>query len=269
MKKVKSLLLKAVWCVLCFSIWIVAMPSEGQASAPTLPVTTYTKIYCEKEGERIKLSDASEIEFLVSVRNDDNFLVDKSSLNVSLSFDTLGKLEIRMMSLNENDSFKYMKRLEEKADGKSFEFLPLTAGEFVLTTCISMSTAIDDPSGRFYDFLNPDDEDVYGEKAETLRFKVDFSELASRWRDTGYFDKETGYNIQAYARTYGYENPVDGLRYATGENFDMIYFYIYGDYIAFLSESSEEARRIAYGEFDYFWNVTVRRRFKNFLKGCN
>ena len=189
-------------------------------------------------------------------------------MSVFFSFSST-RSQMRVMSLNEEDSFKYQKETAKKEDGNSYEYLPLNAGEFVVTSHFYMSTAIDDPSGRFYDFLNPIEEDIYGNKAEILRFKVDFSESASRLRDDILFDDEIGDRLMVEVYTFGEPSPLDGKQYATGGSSDQIYFHIYDNYIGFSSESPDEARRIAYGNFRYFWNITLPARLEDLFDGCD
>ena len=42
-----------------------------------------------------------------------------------------------------------------------------------------------------------------------------------------------------------------------------------GDYIAFSAESLDDAKRILYGDFGYYWKVTVPEFFSDLFAGCS
>ena len=122
----------------------------------------------------------------------------------------------------------------------------------------TLTITYDYGSEKFKQYTAPATVDAYGEKAHLLSYKIDLV-------DPNFGSKSSMHGkIVALAYT-----GVDWDKFEQYGGEAIIYFMVDGDYIAFSAESLDDAERILYGEFGYFWRVTVPEFINDLFDGCD
>lgn len=254
MKKAIKAFRKTVFCFLCFSLLPILSCLLSQirvsASSPdyVLPTTAYAAIDFDYIGKRVKLP-TNKIEVRASIRNDEE--TQAKDVEIRFGFAT--------MSLS-NDSDVEVACLSEEA--YYWEWLEPGRGEYV-----SIASAHYKNEGLylFYEngsdgvkkLVNPTTVDAYGERAHTILFGFQFSDLSDNIK------KKCG-KMYLYVTT-GYNLELSEMGGGSAE----IYYVTDGDYVAFSAESYDDAERILYGEFGYFWKVTFPNALNDLFDGCD
>ena len=254
MSKFKKIVVKFFVAITCFSLLPVlnCLLSQIRVSACSsdyvTPTTAYAAIDFDYIGKRVKLP-TEKIEVRASIRNDEE--TQAKDVKIRFGFAT--------MSLS-NDSDVELACLSEEE--YYWEGLEQERGEYV-----SIDTAhyknkglclfYENGSQEFEKLVNPTTVDAYGEKAHTILFGFQFSDLSDsikKKRGTMYLYVITGYNLEYSEK---------------GSGIAEIYYVTDGDYVAFSAESYDDAERILYGEFGYFWKVTFPNTLNDLFDGCD
>ena len=248
MKTIKRMSSKIVYTVLCFSL-IVSMYSslgviKSGATLPTvdpLPIEAYVALDIDCIGEKLKLSEVSEIEVRLSVRNETN-----ESIEIYFAAGFPHESSDLHLTAYSNRALLYVacledKEIEAKKSWTSGEILPGAFDNAVLRIYSNNG------DGDFKDYTDPQGVDAFGEKAKVITYKVNMSdmpELDGKLK-IGMITSEvyTEYEAESYEdQGYGEHN---------------IYFFTDGKHIAFSYDSPELAQRLVLGDFGYFWKIAV------------
>ena len=254
MKKAIKAFRKTVFCFLCFSLLPILSCLLSQirvsASSPdyVLPTTAYAAIDFDYIGKRVKLP-TNKIEVRASIRNDEE--TQAKDVKIRFGFATMSlsnDSDVELACLSEEEY--YWEGLEqERGEYGSID----TAHYKNKGLCLFYENG----SQEFEKLVNPTTVDAYGEKAHTILFGFQFSDLSDsikKKRGTMYLYVITGYNLEYSEK---------------GSGIAEIYYVTDGDYVAFSAESYDDAERILYGEFGYFWKVTFPARLKDLFDGCD
>ena len=254
MSKFKKIVVKFFVAITCFSLLPIlsCLLSQTRASASSpdyvTPTTAYTAIDFDYIGKRVKLP-TEKIEVRASIRNDEE--TQDKDVEIRFGFAT--------MSLS-NDSDVKVACLSEEAC--YWDWLEPGRGEYVSIDTAhykskGLSLFYENGSDGFEKLVNPTTEDAYGEKAHTILFGFQFSDLSDSIKKkcgTLYLYVTTGYNLEPSEM---------------GGGSAEIYYVTDGDYVAFSAESYDDAERILYGDSGYFWKVTFPKFLSDLFDGCD
>ena len=254
MSKFKKIVVKFFVAITCLSLLPILSCLLSQirvsASSPdyVLPTTAYAAIDFDYIGKRVKLP-TNKIEVRASIRNDEE--TQAKDVEIKFGFAKMGlsgDTDVKVACLSEEAYY--------------WEWLEPGRGEYV-----SIDTAhyknkglylfYENGSQEFEKLVNPTTVDAYGERAHTILFGFQFSDLSDsikkKW-GTMYLYVYTGYNLELSE---------------VGSGGAEIYYVTDGDYVAFSAVSVDDAERILYGEFGYFWRVTLPNTLNDLFDGCD
>ena len=256
MKKAINVFRKIIFCFLCFLLFPFLIISIGRITSSAnerpetvaTPTTCYASLHIDCLGERVQRSHISELDVTVAVRNDEK----NSGKNLNVSFyvsdarSVTTKIEVASYNAKEN---AYWEPKDSSLD-------------FGIYKDAMLNFYYDYGSERFSQYINPETVDAYGEPAHILYFKVNL--LDERF---DYTDQRLGIPQGRIAVnvTTGYDLDDDEW----GGAIDAVYYAADGDYIAFSAVSVDDAERILYGGFGYFWRVTLPNTLNDLFDGCD
>ena len=253
MKKHLKKILFSIICFLLLPFLIVSInrvtgSANERPETVVTPTTCYASLHIDCLGERVRRSHISELDVTVAVRNDEK----NSGKNLNVSFyvsdarSVTTKIEVASYNAKENAYW----------GPKDSLLAPAVYAEAVL------NFYYDYGSERFAQYINPEMVDAYGEPAHLLYFKVNLLDERFDYTDSrlGAPQGRIAVNV-----TTGYDLDVEEW----GGAIDTVCYAADGDYIAFSAVSVDDAKRILYGDFGYFWKVTFPARLKDLFDGCD
>ena len=253
MKKHFKKILFSIICFLLLPFLIVSInrvtgSANERPETEVIPTTCYASLHIDCLGERVKRSHISELDVTVAVRNDEK----NSGKNLNVRFyvtdarSVTAKIEVASYNNEENAYW----------GPNDSSLAPGVYKEEVLNFYYGYG------SERFAQYVNPASVDAYGERAHILYFKVNL--LDDRF---DYTDQRLGIPQGRIAVnvTTGYDLDVEEW----GGAIDTVCYAADGDYIAFSAVSVDDAKRILYGDFGYFWKVTFPNALNDLFDGCD
>ena len=254
MSEFKKIVVKFFVAITCLSLLPIlsCLLSQTRASASSpdyvTPTTAYAAIDFDYIGKRVKLP-TEKIEVRASIRNDEK--TQAKDVEIQFGFAKMGlsdDTDVKVACLSEEAYY--------------WEWLEPGRGEYVsIDTAHYKNKGLDlfyeNGSDEFKKLANPTTVDAYGERAHTILFGFQFSDLSDsikkKW-GTMYLYVYTGYNLELSE---------------VGSGGAEIYYVTDGDYVAFSAVSVDDAERILYGEFGYFWKVTFPNTLNDLFDGCD
>ena len=234
MKKLMKILKKVAFSVVCFLLLPCLMMSINRTNsiaAPTDGNRFIAYISLDTPEEKILISESAEIIIKVGVRFNGN---DHMSL-------TIVPDGFRIKVLSGED----VRTEEEFVDGEGYTDRRIT---IIADKNSTLNKAM----------KNPETTDIYGEKAYIIELAI---KLPAVVEGTGPLIKDSAIAIH-----------IANLKEWSGEtaDFKTVYCKYVSDekYIAFGS-SYDEAEKNLYGDFGYFWRVTVPEFFNGLFDGCD
>jgi hypothetical protein len=225
-KKLKKLLQKIIFSVLCFSLMLSVFVYADSDPIPVPPLPDIGYVACDFEyyGQKVKLSDFSEFEVNVSFRQDKHIQDD-----VMIFFLASRRLlDLACCDAEEEPMTETPPSLSMIRDGLS----PIDADEFVHGPIYCFYASGGD---KIKKLSHPTTLDAFGEAAHVIRFKFRCPEdMKVSGIRLGFIcaNMITGYNLE-------YEQ--------MGEENAYIYYATDGEYIAFSDVSMDDAEYIFTG----------------------
>ena len=233
MKKLMKILQKTAFVILCFLLLpgihlalnrVISSANMSEIEVH-IPTTCYVSMHIDYLGERVKCAAVDELEVTVAVRNDE----ERQEKDLKISFFAQkmpGNWELPVAHFYEDDMAYYWAR--------GGEWKPIDKGDYKAE---AVYLFYNHNSDDILKYSSPTTEDVYGEKAHILLFKVRISNLISDNNEV-----KTG-RICTYTET---RYNLDHTEWGGGG--ETIYYATDGEYIAFSKVSYEDAESILTGE---------------------